>query len=278
MKKRLRNKYINILIASCMVVTPTFSMIPPMPQIAPAPGTEKQVAQMSVTLPNKQDQKQIDTEKKTTANQQANFQSVFGGESPDEKKDIYLNFENTDLMSFVDYISEIKKLNVIPDKTLEGAKISLTIREPLSIEGAWKVFLTVLEMAGFAIVQAGEVYKIVPKDKKLMQPLPAYINVPYESLPDSDETIRYVMFLTNIQVDSIRPVLESMLSSPNALHEQKDMNAFVIVDKSYNIRAAAKLLTELDQMGLPETVTVLRRKRVNIRFFNQCFKKIFNIS
>ena len=41
------------------------------------------------------------------------------------------------------------------------------------------------------------------------------------------------------------------------------MNAFIITDKSYNIKAAAKLLTELDQMGLPETVTVLRLKRAN---------------
>jgi len=181
----------------------------------------------------------------------------------EEKKDIYLNFENADLSSFIDYIAEIKKLNVIPDKALEGSKISLTIREPLSVDGAWNVFLTILEMTGFSIIEAGPVHKIIPKDKKLLQPLPSYINVPYQSLPDSDITIRYVTFLTNIQVGDIRPVLDSMLSQPSSVHDQKDMNAFIITDKSYNVKAAAKLIHELDQMGLPESITVLRLKRVN---------------
>ena len=180
-----------------------------------------------------------------------------------EKKDIYLNFENADLLSFVNWLAELKKINIIPDKSIEGSKISLTIREPLSVDGAWNISQTVLDMAGFAIVQKGDVYVIIPKDKKLNQPLPAYINTPYAQLPDSDETIRYVLFLTNIQVTSVRPIVESMLSAQSAIHDQADMNAFILADKSYNIKAAAKLLTELDQMGLPETVTVLRLKRVN---------------
>lgn len=180
-----------------------------------------------------------------------------------EKKDIYLNFENGDLLSFANWLAELKKINIIPDKSIEGSKISLTIREPLSVDGAWNISQTVLDMAGFAIVQKGDIHVILPKDKKLNQPLPAFINTPYSQLPDSDETIRYVMFLTNIQVTSVRPIVESMLSAQSAIHDQADMNAFILADKSYNIKAAAKLLTELDQMGLPETVTVLRLKRVN---------------
>lgn len=235
---------------------------PPKQPIVTAPAVTETVIVPVITPPvvivadTQNAQQQAILPQKPPAN---NFEDI----KDEHKKEIYLNFENTDLSSFIDYIAEVKKLNVIPDRTLEGAKISLTIREPLSIDGAWNVFLTVLDMAGFSIIQAGDVYKILPKDKKLMQPLPAYINVPYQTLPDSDETVRYVMFLTNIQVDAIRPVLESMLSSPSALHEQKDMNAFIIVDKSFNVKAAAKLLFELDQMGLPENVTVLRLKRTN---------------
>lgn len=180
-----------------------------------------------------------------------------------DKKEIYLNFENTDLSNFIAYMAELKKLSIIPDKTIEGAKISLTIRQALSINDAWNIFLTVLEMSGFSIVQVGLVHKIVPKDKKLSQPLPAYINVPYEKLPNNDSMIRYVFFLTNMQTTSIQPVLESLLSQPNSLYELKDMNAFIITDKALNIRAAAKLLTDLDQLGLPESVTVVRLKRIN---------------
>lgn len=176
---------------------------------------------------------------------------------------IYLNFENADLSSFIDYMADIKKINVIPDKALEGSKISLMVRQALTPDEAWNIFLTVLEMAGFSIVKVGLVHKIIPKDKKLMEPLPSYFNVPVDQLPESDLTIRYVCFLTNIRVESVRPILESMLSQPNTLIAQPDMNAFIITDKSYNIRSAVKLIQELDETGMPEEVTVLKLKQVN---------------
>lgn len=181
----------------------------------------------------------------------------------EDQKDIYLNFDNTDLANFINYIAEIKKLNLIADKTIEGAKISLSIREPLSVEGAWNVFLTVLETAGFSIVHVGDIHKIIPKDKKTTQPLPVYINVPFDTLPDSDINIRYVMFLNNLDVGSVMDLLKSMLSNKDGALEIKEVKGIIITDKSFNVKAAAKLLTELDQMGTVEAITVLPLKNVN---------------
>ena len=189
--------------------------------------------------------------------------SVTAQTEESEKKDIYLNFENTDLSNFIDYIAELRKINILPDKSIEGSKVSLTIREPLSNTGAWNVFITVLEMSGFSIIKAGLVYKVVPKDKKIQQPLPAFINTPHDKLPNNDLTIRYVFFLSNIPTADIQPLLESMLSQPNAIYENKEMNAFVITDKSLNVRSAVKLLQELDSMGMPESVAVMRLKQIN---------------
>lgn len=196
----------------------------------------------------------------------------------ESKKDTYLNFENTDLINFINYIGELKKLNIILDRALQGVKISLSIRDPLTPEGAWNIFLTVLEMSGFAIIKAdgndkiitkpgmavkGAFYKVIPKDKKLTQALPCFINVPAETLPDNDLEIRYVMFLQNIPVGDVRDLLISMLSQPSAVIDQREANGFIITDKSLNIKAAAKLLQELDQMGLQETVTVLKLRNAN---------------
>ncbi|QQR48590.1 hypothetical protein IPF37_03420 [bacterium] len=186
-------------------------------------------------------------------------------EEPKEsvEQNIYLNFDNTELANFINYMADLKKINLIPDKSLEGNKVSLTIREPLTIDGAWNIFLTVLEMAGFSIIKVGDVHKIVPKDQKLTQPLPAYINVPAESLPDSDIMIRYVIFLENIKVESLTDLLKSMLSTTSDAIAQNDVNGFIITDKAYNIKAAVKLIQELDQTGELETVEVIRLKQAN---------------
>ncbi len=186
-------------------------------------------------------------------------------ETEEEKprKDIYLNFENTELINFVNYMADLKKLNLIPDKSLEGAKISLTIRDPLTVDGAWNIFLTVLEMAGFSIVKVGDVHKVIPKDKKLTEPLPSYINVPAHTLPESDETIRFVFFLQNLSVESVNDLLASMLSNKHSIVSQPDVNGFIITDKSLNIKSAVKLIQKLDDIGEAETFLVLKLKRAN---------------
>lgn len=181
----------------------------------------------------------------------------------DEKKEIYLNFEGAELKSFIEYIADIRKMNIIPDQSIAGNKISLHFRNPVSRSGAWTAFLTILEMANFSIVRVGNMYRVIPKDKKLKQPLPTFIGVDAETLPDSDITIRYVAFLNNIPIQEVRPLLQGMLGQPHGLIDQPNVNGFVITDRSLNIKSAMKVIQELDQTGLQETVYVMNLKRAN---------------
>ncbi len=180
-----------------------------------------------------------------------------------EKKDIFLNFENSSLSNVVNYMAELRNINLMPDKATESIKVSLSIREALTSDQAWKHFLTLLEMSGFSIVEVGGLNKVMPKDKKLTEALPCYINVPYTTLPDSDITVRYVVFLQNLQVEAIRDLLETLLSDKHVVYPYKDVNGFIITDRCYNIKSAMKIVQELDQIGQPETVVVMRLKRTN---------------
>ena len=148
-----------------------------------------------------------------------------------EEKEIFLNFEDADLKTFVNYISEIKNINLIPDPKIAGNKISLTIRDPLTKEGAWNIFLTLLEMSNFSIVKVGDIHKIIPRNTKLTEPLPVYINTPAEKLPESDLTIRYLTFLDTIPIDRVQQLLQSMLSQTSKIIPHPDSNGFVITAK-----------------------------------------------
>lgn len=190
-----------------------------------------------------------------------------------QKKDVYLNFENAELKSFIDYIADIRGMNIIPDQGIAGNKISLNFRKPVSRDGAWNTFLTVLEMSNFSIVKYKNgvdadgvdqfFYRVMPKDKKLRQPLPTFIGVDYNELPDSDATIRYVSFLNNIPIQEVQSLLQNLLSKTSAIIPQQDVNGFVITDKANNIKAAMKVIKELDQTSIHETVFVMRLKRAN---------------
>ena len=195
-------------------------------------------------------------------------------EQEEKPKEIFLNFENADLASFVHYIAQLKNINLIPDPKITGNKISLTIRKPLTVEGAWNIFLTILEMSEFSIIKVGSVYKIIPKAQKLTEPLPTYINVPADTLPDSDLTIRFVTFLTNIPIDKVEPLLGSMLSKPSKIIKHPNANGFVITDKSYNIKAAMQVIQELDRSDVKQSVTVMKLKRANAKTVKELFDSL----
>ena len=186
-----------------------------------------------------------------------------------QEQSISLNFEKIKLSSFINYIAGLRKLNMIPDKATEGIEVSVAIREPLTVDGAWQVFLTLLEMHGFSIVEIGpegnkaNVHKVIPRAGKVIEPLPSYIGVPLDDLPNSDITIRYVGFLQNIAVTEVANLLASMLGADSRLIAQSNINGFIITDKALNIKSGMKVIQDLDQSGLQETVVVRRLQKAN---------------
>lgn len=181
----------------------------------------------------------------------------------DEKKDVYLNFENADLKNFVEYIADIKSMNIIPDKSIAGNKISLNFRNPISKTGAWNTFLTVLEMSNLSIVKIGNLYRVISKDKKFRQPLPTFIGVKPEALPDSDATVRYIALLDNLPAAEVKDLLQSMLSQGATIMTPANINGFIITDCSCVIKAAIRVINELDQTGVEESVYVMQLKKAN---------------
>lgn len=180
-----------------------------------------------------------------------------------DSREFFLNFENSSLSTLINYVGDLMNYTIIPDKGIEGSKVSLQVREPLNKAGVWNVFLTLLDMANFAIVEIDGIYKIISRDAKHTEPLPAYINVSLENLPDSDVTIRYVTTLRNIPVSEVSDLLASLLSTQSKIIPQSSLNGFIISDKSNNIKSAMRIIQELDQSGLQEQVVVIPLKKVN---------------
>lgn len=171
------------------------------------------------------------------------------------------NFENAELGNFVNYVGQLVKINVIPTKETANARVSLNMRSDLTKREVWEVFHTVLETAGFTINKSGNVYKVVKQDTKKTEPLPAYINVSAKDLPDSEASIRFVVFLQNIQASDVEGLLKGMLGNGGDLIRQDNVNGFIITDKCNNIKSAMTIINELDNTGLQETVSVIPLKK-----------------
>ncbi len=239
----------------------------------------EKIAQKSQTKVNEKQEKQENESakkeiKEKTEKTDSKEKEPTKKEDAKEKADIYLNFENVTLSSVVNYLAEQKKINIIPLKELDAINVTLTTRNPLTLDRAWNVLLTLLEMNNFTIIDVDNLYRIVPKIQNKQEPLPYYSSATGtepEDLPDSDLVVRYTYFLRNIKAETVRNFLATMLEGDVQIN--KDLDACIITEKCFNIKAAMKIIKELDQGGLREAIKIVPLRYVNadeiVRLFNE---------
>jgi len=205
----------------------------------------------------------------------------------EEQDSIELNFENADLQNFVKQIEDIFEVTFITDdalspvpqgkKTIKNNKISFKTNKPLSKKEAWNLFVTFLDLAGFAINPQADprIYRITPIEIARKSPLPTFIGVDASTLPDTDELIRYVYFLENASIDTIMEVINPLRSSSSqgliALREHK---GFILTDKAYNIKMLMSIVKELDKVSVPESMAVLKLRNANAEDVEKLYKEL----
>lgn len=74
---------------------------------------------------------------------------------------ISLDFKDVDLPVLVKFFSELTQKNFMIDEKVKG-KVTIFSPSKLSVDDAYRVFLSVLELKGFTAVPSGEVIQILP--------------------------------------------------------------------------------------------------------------------
>ena len=110
------------------------------------------------------------------------------GSTPQAKKTISMDFDQVDIKVFIKFISELTGKNFVVDDKVRG-KVTVLSPSKISVEEAYKVFESVLEVHGFTTVPAGKVTKIVPsveaRQKSVeLRKAPFFVPRPDEGGPD----------------------------------------------------------------------------------------------
>ena len=88
------------------------------------------------------------------------------GAQPSAKEGVSLDFKDVELTDLVQTVSELTGRNFVYDDTVRG-KVTIISPQRLSLDEAYQLFLTVLNVKGYTVVKAGKTNKIVMvKDAK----------------------------------------------------------------------------------------------------------------
>lgn len=188
---------------------------------------------------------------------------------------VTLNFEDAPLASVLEYFTKQKQINIIPHPELQNIKVSLTTRNPLTLEKAWEALYTLLESYGFTLLEVNNIYRVIPARDNSRHPLPCYSSnqgVLPDHLPDTDETIRYIYFCKNIKAGVAKSILERMLK-PQSIFINEALEACVITEKSNAIKACMQIIQEFDSGGIREAIKIYRLTHTRAEVVTQLFNE-----
>jgi general secretion pathway protein D len=173
---------------------------------------------------------------------------------------VVLNFNEVDIATMVKFISDLTGKNFILDERVKG-KISVYSPSKLSIEEAYNVFVSVMELKGFAVVQSGRVAKIIPAASAKQSGIKLLPQG--ERAPINENYIAQVIKLENITAQEAMAFLQPMVSKDGQLSVFGPGNLILVVDSSLNIRKLQGIIGIIDTEQTREGVEVIYLKNAS---------------
>lgn len=196
---------------------------------------------------------------------------------PEDKIAPILNadFTKQKLADFIQEIGAKKGINIIlPQKTLKTFDEQNVIYKTLkdfnnNPDQAWESLLILLDMSGYSIFEKGaNLWEIIETGKKdeesiTRQAIDTYINIAPDDIPFTNQQIRYIYYLKNIILksesnDALNTIIKQMstVDAANPIYLPQT-NGLILIDRANNISSIINLISNLDNSGFRETVSVI---------------------
>ncbi len=172
------------------------------------------------------------------------FALFFPGAVPAQQQErVSLDFRDIELPDLIQTISELTGRNFIYDETVRG-RATIISPDPMSLEQAYHLFLTVLNVKGFTVVPAGPVNRIVPLRDVREQTLP--LAVRDREFPPEQHVTRVVP-LQNLDASAVAAtVLAPLVPKTSSVVAYPPSNTLIITDTAANIERLMRILRQMD--------------------------------
>ena len=157
-------------------------------------------------------------------------------------EEVTLNFSDADLVAVINSVSQITGKNFIIDPRVKG-KITVVSAKPLNKDEVYNVFLSILQVHGFATVPTKNAIKIIPDATAKQNATPLTNST---KSPD-DQLITRVLTVEHINSAQLVPILRPLVAQQGHLAAYSATNMLIISDRAANIRRMERIVSEMDK-------------------------------
>ncbi len=167
---------------------------------------------------------------------------------------VTLNLKDADIGALITTVSEVTGTNFIVDPRVKG-KVTVISARPMSTEEVYQVFLSILQVHGFAAVPSGDVVKIVPDVNAKQDSIPT-IGERTDRAVRGDEMVTQVIQIDNVSAAQLVPILRPLVPQQGHLAAYPATNVLIISDRADNVARLVSIVRRMDQQSDSEVEVI----------------------
>lgn len=165
---------------------------------------------------------------------------------------VTLNLKDADIRSFIETVAEATGRNFVVDPRVK-AKVTVVSARSMNREEVYQVFLSVLQVHGYAAVQVGEIIKILPDVNAKQGPV---VTGGGNTKATGDELVTRVVPIKNVPAAQMVPILRPLVPQQGHLAAYPNSNVLVISDRAANIERLISIINRIDRPDSQEIEVV----------------------
>ena len=167
---------------------------------------------------------------------------------------VTIDFDDVDISLFIKFISELTGKNFVIDKAVKG-KVTIISPTKISVEEAYRVFESVLEVHGFTCVPAGSVVKIVPAVQARSKSIETRLRE--EAIDPEDRIITQLIPLEYADPNELKKLFAPLISKSSVIISYPPTGMLIVTDVLSNIKRLLHIVKVIDVVGVGEEISVV---------------------
>lgn len=167
---------------------------------------------------------------------------------------VSIDFNDVDINLFIKFIAELTEKNFVVDRRVRG-KVTIISPAKISVEEAYRVFISVLEVHGFSLVESGEITKVIPAPDARSKNIETLIREEARS-PD-DNVVTQIVPLQYASPDEVKRLFAPLVSKSSVILSYQPTGTLIITDIHSNIKRLLDILKIIDVPGTGMEISVL---------------------
>jgi general secretion pathway protein D len=167
---------------------------------------------------------------------------------------VTIDFDNVDLLVFIKFISELTGKNFVIDDAIRG-KVTIISPTKISINEAYRVFESVLEVHGFAAVPSGSVIKIVPTVSAKVMSVETRLRA--EAVSAEDKVVTQLIRLRYADPEELKKLFTPLISKNSVVASYPPTRTLIVTDVLSNIERLLRITKAIDVEGVGEEISVI---------------------